>query len=178
MGGLDFNGDVLRQLRIHRAGEDHCIATWNNVLLTTWRGAINADGLESTHGISFDLAAAFRQGIVVYNVIEKGIPMPSNELRKRAAEILHDTGGHVRKTSTVVLGDGFWVSTARAAIATITLFARTPHPQKVFASLGEGADWVEHDLFGTHATRDGLVAVGERIRQIDSLDSSGRLTPA
>ena len=153
---------------MHRAGEDHCIATWNNVLLTTWRGAINPDGLESTHGLSFELAARYREGIVVYNIVEKGIPMPSNELRKRASEILHATGGHVRKTSTIVLGDGFWVSTARAAIATITLLARTPHPQKVFASLVDGADWVAGDLFGPSATAADLAAVGERIRRVDS----------
>jgi hypothetical protein len=163
-------GDSTSGLRVHRAGEDHCVATWNNVLLTTWRGGINANGLESTHGISFDLAARFPDGIVVYNVIEQGIPMPSNEIRRRASEILHETGGHVCKTSTVVLGDGFWVSTARAAIATITLFARTPHPQKVFASLADGAGWVEDDLVGAWATAGGLVAVGERIRQIRSLD--------
>jgi hypothetical protein len=164
----DSAGDASSQLRVHRAGDDHCIATWNNVLLTTWRGAINPDGLESTHALSFGLAAKYREGIVVYNVIEKGIPMPSNELRKRASEILHETGGHVRKTSTVVLGDGFWVSTARAAIATITLFARTPHPQRVFSSLADGADWVAGDLFGSGATAAGLTAVVERIRQVTS----------
>jgi hypothetical protein len=167
VSGADSNGATVGRLRVHGAADDHCIATWNNVLLTTWRGAINAGGLESTHAISFDLAARFPDGIVVYNVVEKGIPMPSADVRKRASEILHDTGGHVRKTSTVVLGDGFWVSTARAAIATITLFARTPHPQKVFANLAEGADWVRHDLLGVGATAENLVVIGERIRRIE-----------
>ncbi len=48
--------------------------------------------------------------------------------------MLNATADHVRLTATVVPGEGFWASTARAAIATITLLSKARHPHKVFAT--------------------------------------------
>lgn len=127
---------------MHAAGELHCVATWRNVLFTNWRGVVLEEPLGATRAISFALAAVYPEGVAVYNVIERGIPMPEARVRALASEIIRDTGDHLRCTATTVVGEGMWASMARAALAGITLFGRHRHPQRIFGDPGEAAEWV------------------------------------
>lgn len=154
----------MGQLVIHSAGDEHCVATWRNVLLTTWRGAVPVAPLAATRAISFGLAEKYAEGVAVYNIIERGIPMPDSETRKLAADIIHDTGDHLRCTSTCVIADGIWAGMARAALAGITLLARHTHPQKVFGDLASAAEWVAPLVVPDGTTPDELVEMAERVR--------------
>lgn len=150
---------------VHGADEEYCVATWRNVLLTNWRAKVRADPLESTRSLSFALRDRYPTGIVVYNVIEHGIPMPDPDVRELASEILGQTGGHVLCTATMIIGEGIWAGMARAALATISLFARTPHPQKVFAELAEAADWVAPNVSPAGTDPGELTRVAARVRE-------------
>ena len=144
----------MGQLVIHSAGDEHCVATWRNVLLTTWRGAVPVAPLAATRAISFGLAEQCPEGVAVYN----------SETRKLAADIIHDTGDHLRCTSTCVIADGIWAGMARAALAGITLLARHTHPQKVFGDLASAAEWVAPLVVPEGTTPDELVEMAERVR--------------
>lgn len=152
------------ELVIHSAGDEHCVATWRNVLFTTWRGAVPIEPLSATRAISFALAAEYAEGVAVYNIIERGIPMPDTETRKLAAAIIHETGDHLRCTCTCVVAEGIWAGMARAALAGITLLARHRHPQKVFGDLSTGAQWVAPLVVPEGTSPTTLVAIAERLR--------------
>ncbi len=122
-------------------GDNHRIVQWRNVLVTHWFAAVSSAALDRCEAASFDLVSRHRGGIVVLNVIDHGLPMPTTEVRKRASAVLAATGEHVLCTATIVRGDGFWASAGRAMVATITLFSRARHPHKVFATPTEGATW-------------------------------------
>lgn len=123
------------------AGDNHRIVQWRNVLVTHWFAAVTSAALDRCESASFDLVKRHTGGIVVLNVVDYGLPMPTNDVRKRASDVLAATGEHVLCTATVVRGDGFWASAGRAMVATITLFSRARHPHKVFATPTEGATW-------------------------------------
>ncbi len=139
---------------------DHAIGEWRNVLLTVWRGDITVGALETSRVASHDLHARHPDGLVVFNVVSHLIPVPDGPVRRKASSVLGETGGHVRCTATVIEGEGFWVSTARAVVATITLLSRASHPHRVFATIDEAAQWAETFVVGdgARATELGSVA--------------------
>jgi hypothetical protein len=123
--------------------KDHVVGEWKNVLLTGWRGDITVAGLEVTRVASHDLHGRYPDGLVVFNVVRTLIPVPDSPVRHKASAVLAETAGHVLCTATVIEGEGFWASAARAVVATITLVSRASHPHKVFATIEESADWAE-----------------------------------
>ena len=166
---MDRPAASAERLQVHGADVDYCVGTWRNVLLTNWRDKVQADPLESTRALSFGLRDRYPDGIVVYNVIEHGIPMPDPDVRELASEILGQTGGHVLCTATMIIGEGIWAGMARAALATITLFARTPHPQRVFATLEDAAEWACPNVAPAGTAAGELAAVAEELRGIESV---------
>ena len=141
----------------------HAIGEWSNALLTTWRAPVNVEALEVSRVASHDLHARYPDGIVVFNVIPFAIPLPENVARKKASDVLGETGGHVLCTTTIIAAQGLWGSAARAAVATITLFSRAPHPHKVFGTIEDGAKWAAPNLIGRDETAADLAAVAEQI---------------
>ncbi len=127
---------------VYAQGESHRVVQWRNVLFTHWFGPVSEFGLAACERASFELASRHPQGLVVFNVIEFGLQIPSTAARKKASAVLNATAEHVRLTATVVPGEGFWASAARAAIATITLLSKARHPHKVFATTDDAARWV------------------------------------
>ncbi|MBV1858894.1 MAG: hypothetical protein KUG77_10820 [Nannocystaceae bacterium] len=123
-------------------GADHRVVQWRNVMFTHWFAPVSVSGLEACETASFELAARYPAGVVVFNLIEFGLQIPEPAARKKASEALASTSAHVRVTTTVVPGEGFWVSAARAAVATITLLSRAGHPHRVFSKTDDAARFV------------------------------------
>ena len=128
--------------RICSQGDDHRVVQWRNVMFTHWFAPVSVAGLAACETASFDLASRHPRGVVVFNLIEFGLQIPQAAARAKASAVLASTSGHVRVTTTVVPGEGFWASTARAAVATITLLARAGHPHKVFRTTDDAARFV------------------------------------
>jgi hypothetical protein len=139
------------------------VAQWCNVLITHWSDTPTVPPLEVCQKASFELASRFPPGIVVFNVITSNITLPSAEVRKKSSEVLATTGGHVRCTATIILGEGFWASAARAMLAGITLMSRQRHPHKVFGSIADAAAWCEPRLLPEGTRPADLVAVLARL---------------
>ncbi len=159
----DYHLGVEARLgRVWSEAPDHAIGEWDNTLLTTWRDTVTVEALEITRIASHALHDQHPGGIVVFNVIPQVVPIPSSEVRKKASDVLGETGGHVLCTVTVVGGNGFWTSAARAVVATITLFSRAPHPHRVFATIEEGAAWAAPKL-ASEQDADALVAVAREL---------------
>lgn len=128
--------------RICSEGVDHRVVQWRNVMFTHWFAPVSVAGLAACETASFELASRYPAGVVVFNVIELGLQIPEAAARKKASAVLASTSAHVLVTTTVVPGEGFWASAARAAVATITLLSRAGHPHKVFQTTDDAARFV------------------------------------
>lgn len=126
--------------RVYAAGEGYRIVQWRNVLFTHWFAPVSIVGLEASEDGSFDLARRHPK-LVVFNVIEYGLQFPATDVRRKATSVLAATEDHVDVVATVLPGEGFWASTARAAVATITLLSKARHPHKVFGTTEDAAAW-------------------------------------
>jgi len=126
--------------RVFAEGADHRVVQWRNVLFTHWFGPVSEVGLTASGAASADLSRRHEQ-LLVLNVIDYGLSIPSPSVQKKASSVLAETAGHVAATATVVPGEGFWASAARAAVATITLLSKARSPHKVFATTDDAAQW-------------------------------------
>lgn len=148
--------------RVFAAGAGYRIVQWRNVLLTHWFAPISLEGLDASHDGSFDLATRHPK-LMVFNVIAYGLAIPPPEARRKASEVLGATAGHVAAVATVLPGQGFWVSAARAAVATITLLSRAGHPHKVFATVEDATTFVLPHVLPKHTPRAHLEAALDRL---------------
>ncbi|MBX7081445.1 MAG: hypothetical protein K1X88_19750 [Nannocystaceae bacterium] len=145
----------------------HTIAQWRNVLFTVWRQEITVAALEASRVASHDLARSHAGGLLVFNVVREGLPIPGGEVRRKASSVLGETSGHVRCTATVIEGEGFWTSAARAIVASITLLSRAAHPHRVFATIDEAATWAMKHVVGEPAASE-LASVAASLREAGS----------
>ena len=127
--------------RVFAEGPGFRIVQWRNVLFTHWSAPVSLEGLDASGEGSFDLATRYPK-VMVFNVVAYGLQIPRSDARRRASEVLASTSGHVAAAVTVLPGEGFWASTARAAVATITLLSRVGHPHKVFGTVEDAATFV------------------------------------
>jgi hypothetical protein len=128
--------------QVYDEAAGHRVMLWRNMLLTQWFAPVTEAGLTASEAGSFELAAQHPRGVAVFNVIEYGLKLPDAAARRKASSVVRATAGHVRAATTVVPGEGFWASSARAAVATITLLSGAAHPHKVFATLEKGRAFI------------------------------------
>lgn len=122
--------------------DGHTILDWHNVLVTYWRSAATLNAIEICAQASHDIAERFDGRVVCFNIVGDGAPLPNTQVRGRSAELLTATAQHICCSTTIVCGEGFWASAVRAMVATVALFSRARHPQKIFDTIEQGARWV------------------------------------
>lgn len=150
--------------RIFAEGAGYRIVQWRNVFLTHWSAPISMEGLEASEAGSFDLAKR-HETVMVLNVVEYGLQIPSPEVRRKASAVVGATAGHVAAAATVLPGEGFWASAARAAVATITLLSRAGHPHRVFATTSDAARWVHPHVLPEHTPLQHLIRALARLTE-------------
>lgn len=84
-------------------------------------------------------------GTVVLTVARHGLALPDDGARRRAAELVRHNATFVRRSASVIEGDGFWASAARSAVTAVFVFARQPYPSRVFGLVDEAAAWLQPD---------------------------------
>lgn len=140
------------------------VVQWRNVFLTHWSAPVSLEGLQASEEGSFDLASR-HDTVMVLNVVEYGLEIPSQEVRRKASSVVGATAGHVSAAATVLPGEGFWASAARAAVATITLLSRASHAHRVFATTSDAARWVHPHVLPDHTPLQHLVGALARLTE-------------
>ena len=127
-----------------RAG--HLCATHRNVLINLLREEPTLESLAEGRRAGDRLEAEFGPRIGVLTIVWSGMGLPSDEVRRQAAEDMRNAAERTVVTGTVIPGTGFRTSAFRTAYATLTLFSRSATPNKVFGDLREGVDFVAAHL--------------------------------
>src|SRR4051812_4571930 len=114
------------------------LAEWRNVLFQSWFCAPTMDGVRASCTASERLLARAGKGkAVAICVIGGKLELPDDATRKFSAEMMRKVDGQLLGSATVLEGEGFALSAARAAMAGLTLLARAATPQKVFQTTDE-----------------------------------------
>lgn len=115
-----------------------CVAgTWRNGLWMVWSGKITVDALRTVDAVGRRLAKMHPRYFTV-SISLKGIPMPDADARNFAAKLVKQRESSVIVSTTVLEGDGFWMSTSR--MITSAIFKMTSQRlNKVCATLDEAA---------------------------------------
>lgn len=127
-------------------GTGHLCATHRNVLINLFRQEPTMDALAAGRRAGDRIEAEYGPRIGVLTVVWSGMGLPSDEVRRQAAEDMRSAAERTIVTSTVIPGTGFRTSAFRTAYATLTLFSRSATPNKVFGELKEGVDFVAAHL--------------------------------
>jgi hypothetical protein len=121
------------------------IASWRNVIVSLWRGAVTVPRLDELVRRERVLEARSPRGIVPFTIVAD---VPTEMLkvgeaeRKRASEIASEMGPFTIAHPNVVLGGGFWSATVRGVMSAAYLVSRAKYPTKAFDTIADACAWV------------------------------------
>jgi hypothetical protein len=156
---------------------DHCVGVVDHVILTYSAQAPNPAYLEAWTRAMDGLVQRLGEPIVVITVISHLARAPDEQCKKVIRAIIGAHRAHIGAFAYVVEGHGFGAAAMRSALSLISLAARYPFPQKVFANMSDAAPWAIRSTPGlvqSSVTCDGLVGVVGMMRgQVDCLAAAG-----
>ncbi|MEZ4309743.1 MAG: hypothetical protein R3F14_17035 [Polyangiaceae bacterium] len=132
--------------QVHSARPSLVIASHGPVLFGVWTGIEpRADDLRHGTAILLQRARA-RGGAALIVGLPPGMPLPNPEIRTILIAELSKLGAHTHCGATVIPGEGFARSALRAAVSTLQLLVRVRHPEKIFSTAKEAAQFVHTHL--------------------------------
>jgi hypothetical protein len=136
---------VVESARVEHDEPGFRIATWRNVVVFVWCGAVTVARLDELRRRERALRTRVARGLVPLTIVT-GVPTEMLKLgeleRKRAAEISAEMGPYTLAHANVVLGDGFWSATVRSVISWSNLLSKPTYPSRVFDALDPACDWL------------------------------------
>jgi hypothetical protein len=166
-----------QQTRLLYADPDHCVAIHGSAVLSLSLQPPNASFLEAWAAAIAQLATQAPSAISVLTVIDAGA-RPPDEASKAAikATVLR----HRRQIGVfayAIEGRGFAAAAQRSALCLISLAARYPFPQRVFADVPGAIAWSLEQMPGTPAatlTARGITdALDEMRRRLTRVAATG-----
>lgn len=114
-------------------------ATFGNVMVTVMWKRGTATQMRRLRQIHDGWYKEHPQGIATFNIVLPSTLIPEQDSHAVAAEALAAMQGHHLASTTVILGDGFWAATMRSMLTTVFALSRSRVPQRVVATIDEGA---------------------------------------
>jgi hypothetical protein len=122
--------------QIEFVDEDHCIATWQDVLISIWRRNPSAERLEKLRQFSQRFTRRSRTPISAIVVVEANCPVPDEAGRQHSIEFIRDLGNSGARGIVLVFeGSGFLAAASRAVMIGLMTGAHFAIPYKVVGTL-------------------------------------------
>lgn len=138
-GSTGSSSTGVHGLKIEQATLDWTAATLGNVMITLMLKRGTAEQMHELKRIHDRWHVKHPQGIATFNIVLPTTLVPESGAQKAAAEALAAMQGHHLASTTVLLGSGFWAATIRSLLTTMFSLSRSRVPQKVAATIEEGA---------------------------------------
>jgi hypothetical protein len=166
---MSVTGSALPTPRIYAADADHCLGTYQNVILMNWRGEYPLSAIAAAERAHRDLLRQHPGGLAGFHIVESTSKVPSNEARKAAIEMLGWSRGETLCVAVVILGEGFFLSTLQSiAVSLFSLTARLPTGN--CRTIEEGARFLAERVEEPTLHVPSLVAAVEAVRQVEAAD--------
>jgi hypothetical protein len=121
------------------------IASWDNVIVNIWRRDVDAPDVATIAPLQQELIRKYGC-FASLAVAGPGALQMSSAARDEAARIAKLGEGRNRGIAVVVARGGFGGAAIRAVVTAVHLLSRSRTPQRAFASLTDGADFVHQQL--------------------------------
>lgn len=151
--------------RVVESDADHTVASWHNVVVTRWVGKVQLPAMEVAFQLGKKLAEQHDRRVVSLTLVENGLNIPGSDVRSRASEMVAAAADYMVLNTTVINGEGFWNSAARAAMTGIIMMSRDKTPHKVFSSVAQVAPVLAPHVDASDVTADGVLRAIESLRQ-------------
>ena len=146
--------------------EHHSTFISGNVILTCSTQPPNPRYLAAWDQAMSGLARRVEGPICVVTIIDSGTPPPDEASRKAIRHSINKHRHRIAALAYVVEGHGFGAAALRSVLSVISLTARYPFPQKIFATTSEASAWV--------AQSKGVTTTApEMLAQIDMMRGGG-----
>jgi hypothetical protein len=158
------------KLLVQRRSQGAAMGTLDGFFVMRTYGETTPEDIYATVECHQIILAERPQGSLAIVAVDPTTSFPSEAARRAAGEITKKTAGHVLGHVVIFLGDGFWASAFRGALATMNSLNRTTYPKTVVRHEEEGVDWAIETLgeskpkyraallSGLHELRAGSVA--------------------
>lgn len=133
--------DAQSPRTIDRTG-DHVIASWLHFLFVVWRRETTVDAVLKMEASLDELARSVGHDVGAFIIAEEGARAPSPAVRNPIAKVMKDAP--VAFCAVVLEGTGFRAAALRAFATGIGLLARPRYPYRPFATVLDGAKWLEN----------------------------------
>jgi hypothetical protein len=156
--------------------QDHCVAIHAGTVLSFSLQPPNTGFLTAWAAAMDRLTAQIPGAISVLTVIDAGARTPDDASKAAIKATVLRHRQRIGAFTYVIEGHGFSAAALRSALSLISLAARYPFPQKVFANALEGATWSFGRTPGNSAmqTAAGLAAVvADMRRQVTRFAATG-----
>ena len=113
-----------------------------NVAVCGWRNAPRVEHVRTWHRAGREIARAFPGVGASVDIVVRGTPHFTDDVRKAAEEMARDTHVFDLGIAHAVLIPGFAGTAVRAFIGTVLLISRPATPTKVMGDLGQAVAWL------------------------------------
>jgi hypothetical protein len=117
------------------------LTAYGNCIINNWYGSPGPEHFSAFNNFITQVAQQNSEGILFFVLIDPGAPILNAEQRKEMEGIYARWGSALRACAQVVEGGNLWSLTARSVMTALRLVQRRPYPMRVFAEVGEGAEW-------------------------------------
>lgn len=152
------------ELQTRTLDADHCVATWDRVLIQVWRGPVTIDALHNLERVTRAFVAENGAKIAIVSVIERSSPPPGDEVRKDMSRYYRDLVPHVTHAVVVPEGGGFRAAIVRGVGVALSTFSPKALPFKFIDSIRSACVVIAPDLSPGAGGASELEAVIEKVR--------------
>jgi hypothetical protein len=121
--------------------EDIGIGTAKDVFVVVWRERTTLETVARACSEFQSYANSWGRELAMMVVVEEHAKMPDPGAREAIASFLATASDKLVIAALVYEGQGFVAASIRGVVIGLTLLARQPYPYRVFASVGEAAQW-------------------------------------
>jgi hypothetical protein len=175
---LPANGPPVARLRptlvspapnVRNIDVNHCIATWDRVLIQVWRGEATTEAAQVLMKAG-RLFLAEHPGVQCnsLSIVESRSPPPNDKIRQALSACYRDFAPRMKHQIFVAEGSGFRSALVRGVGLTVSTFAPSLLPFKFAASVDEAAMVIAPSLSTTAGGAEGLKGAVRSLR--DKLD--------
>ncbi|AKF04803.1 hypothetical protein [Sandaracinus amylolyticus] len=145
---------------------DHCLATWDRVLIQVWRGPMTMENLAGLERVARSFLAEQPAGAKVstISIIERTSPPPTDEVRKGMSRVYRDLTSSMDHAIIVPEGGGFRAAIVRGVGVALSSLSPKALPFKFVDTIRSAAVMVAPQLTPGAGGAGELEAAIERVR--------------
>ena len=138
--------DVDTVPQIRALDPQHCVATWDRVLLQIWRREVTQEAVLKLRAVGEQFSAEIREPLSMLSIIEPTSPPPSEKLRTSISEFYRELAPRMKEQIIVAEGSGFRVALVRSVGLALSAIAPRSLPFRFVGSVTEASRMIEPHL--------------------------------